>query len=35
LSPRTPSGELMDQCSDRHDIPTALQATSPTGRGTI
>jgi hypothetical protein len=32
-SPRTPGGELMDQCSDRHDIP--LQATPPTGRGTI
>jgi len=25
----------MDQCSQRHDIPSALQATSPTGRGTL
>jgi hypothetical protein len=34
LSPRTPGGNLMDQCS-KHDTPSALQATSPTSRGTI
>ena len=32
---KTPGGDLMDQCSKRHDIPAALQATPPTSRGTI
>src|ERR1700758_3287300 len=32
---RQPGGDLMDQCSKRHDIPSALQATPPTGRGTL
>jgi hypothetical protein len=34
---RTPGGDLMDQCSKRHDIPSALQAThQPAGaRSTV
>src|SRR3954471_7532420 len=32
-SPRTPGGGLMDQCSYWHDIPSALQATSPNRPG--
>ena len=34
LSPETPSSSLMDQCS-RHDIPPAVQGTSPASRNTI
>jgi hypothetical protein len=35
FEPEAPGGNLMDQCSNRHDIPSALQATSPTDRGTL
>ena len=37
FEPETPGGDLMDQCSRRHDIPSALQAThQPAGaRSTV